>query len=235
MHNSCSQFFLASSHWSSVYLFSLLWSFSGILLKCLSEVSAVIYKLFATWPKAHLVDLTCCLFLWRTTTIFLSQLSPVSRLVAWSSECCLGLYQRFFSLSPSLEICSSSSSSSFRTKDVSPELEVQFITLLSSKKSGLRYFHQCGSFSSASSLPFFIRLCVFDHSCLNDLNLILNFVYWSFNILVQFDSIVLIKLYLSFCFLNPDFCSTSLNVFLTHSKTSLLEDLFKASFSKAIS
>ena len=137
------------------------------------------------------------------------------------------------SLSPSLKICSSSSSS-FRTTDVSPYLEVRCITLLYSEKVGLRYFHQCGSFSSASPLPFLIRLGIVDHSCLNDSDLIFNFVFWSFNILVQFPSIVLIKLYLSFCSLDPEFCSTPSNALLTHSKPSLLEDLFKTSFSKAI-
>lgn len=135
MHNSCSQFFLASSHWSSVYLFSLLWSFSGIVLKCLSEVSAVIYKLFATWLKARLVDLTCCLFLWRATTIFFVSTFTSIKISCMEFGMLSWPISTFLSLSPSLKICSSSSSSSFRTKDVSPQLEVQFITLLSSTKS----------------------------------------------------------------------------------------------------
>ena len=82
----------------------------------------------------------------------------------------------------------------------------------------LRYFHQCGSFSGARPLPFLIRLCIFDHFCLNDLNLILHFS-------IEF---------LSFYSLNPESCSVSSNDFLTHSKTSLLEDFFKDSFPKAI-
>ena len=85
MRNSCSQFFSASSLWNAMYLLSLLFSSSAIILKCLGEVSAITFKLFATSLKASLFDHTCCLFFWGVTTIFclfVSWLSPVLRVVA---------------------------------------------------------------------------------------------------------------------------------------------------------
>ena len=62
MHNSCSRFWSASSLRNAMHLPSLLLSSSAIILKCLSEVSAITFKLFATSVKACLFDLTCCLF-----------------------------------------------------------------------------------------------------------------------------------------------------------------------------
>ena len=70
MRNSCSQFFSASAFRNAMYLFSLFLSSSAIILKGLSEVSAITFKLFATLLKACLFDLTCCLFLSEATTIF---------------------------------------------------------------------------------------------------------------------------------------------------------------------
>ena len=164
-------FFRAFSLWNAMYLPFLLLSSSAINLKCLSEVSAITFKLFATSLKACLFDLTCCLFLWGATIfcLLVSWLSPVSRVVA-SSECWMFSLPISTSLSwpPSLEISSTSSSSSFHKKDVSPALDVKFVTSFVSEKTGSRYFHQCGFFSGGSLLPFLIELCTFDHSYLKE-------------------------------------------------------------------
>ena len=140
----------------------------------LSKVSAITFKLLATSFKACLFDRTCCLFMGGATTIFcllVSWLSPVSRVVA-SSECWMFSSSISTSLSwpPSLEIFSTSSSSSFHKEDVSPALDVKFITSFVSEKTGSRYFHQCGFFSGGSLLPFLIQLCIFDHSYLKESN-----------------------------------------------------------------
>ena len=110
MRTSCSRFFSASSLWNAMYLPSLLLSSSAIILKCLSEVSAITFKLFATSHKACLFDLTCCLFLWGATTIFclfVSWLSPVSRIVVSSKSWMFySPISTSFSWPPSLEISS---------------------------------------------------------------------------------------------------------------------------------
>ena len=93
MLNACSQFFPVFSLRSAMHLFSLIWSSSAIILKRLSEVFAITFKLYAT----SLFDLTCWLFLWGTTTIFCLFLDfhqYLEQLHLQSPECFLHLYRR---------------------------------------------------------------------------------------------------------------------------------------------
>ena len=163
---------LASSCRNAMYLHSLLLSSSAIILKCLVKFlpSPLNYLL----PRLKLACLILLPLFVRSYNNFL--FICFLTFPSIKSSCIFGVLNVFFAYIDVTFLTTVVGnilliiiiSSSFRTKDVSPALDVTSFVF---EKTQLRYFHQCCSFSGASPLPFLIRLCILDHSCLKDLNL----------------------------------------------------------------